>query len=550
MRVIRLVVVSMVIIPAFAGFAGAVDDPNPVTGTPVAPQYTDWSVPVNVGSTVNTTFAETNPAFSPDGLSLYFDSNRPGGSGGRDLWVSRRATATAAWGAPVDLGTTVNSSVDDANPALSSDGHWLFFVSSRVGGFGASDLYESYRADVHDDLAWQAPVNLGAGVNTASNENGTGGYFDNGGHPQLYFGSNRAGGPGGGDIYMATLDANGTWGSTVLVSELSSTSADNRPNLRADGLEIFLYSSRAGGQGGTDLWSATRASTDVAWSAPVDLGAVVNTAGGDLHPYVSTDGRTLVFDSDRAGGAGDSDLWVTTRAAKLTVTADDQSRLFGQANPPLTVTITGFVGGETASAVSGTPSCTTTATAFSPAGDYPISCTAGTLGAAGYSFATFVAGTLTVSNTRPCLSGRHVGPLTVAGGEAVCFAPGGSQTGPVRVAPGGSLDVEGGRIIGPVTATDAATVRICGASITGPVRIDGSTGLVLVGGDAATGPCDANTILGPVTLNDNGAGVEFNGNSVVGPVRISGTTGSLPPPDAGAVHAVGNSVIGSSSIQP
>jgi hypothetical protein len=161
-------------------------------------------------------------------------------------------------------------------------------------------------------------------VNTSANENGTGGIFDNGGHPQLYFGSNRTGGPGGGsDIYMASLQADGSWGATVLVAELDSTSLENRPNLRSDGLEIFFYSSRPGGFGGTDLWSATRPTTAAAWSAPVDLGAVVNGQDGDLHPYVSADGRELVFDSTRPGGAGNADLYVTTRAAKLTVTAND-----------------------------------------------------------------------------------------------------------------------------------------------------------------------------------------------------------------------------------
>ena len=68
------------------------------------------------------------------------------------------------------------------------------------------------------------------------------------------------------------------------------------------------------------------------------------------------------------------------------MTANNQSRLFGQANPPLTYAITGFVGGETSAVVSGTAACSTTATPSSPAGDYPITCTAGSLSAPGYVF--------------------------------------------------------------------------------------------------------------------------------------------------------------------
>jgi hypothetical protein len=246
----------------------------------------------------------------------------------------------------------------------------------------------------------------------------------------------------------------------------------------------------------------------------------------------------LFFTSSRPGGLGGDDLYVTTRAAKLTVTADDQSRLFGQVNPPLSYELGGFVGGETASVVSGTAACSTTATASSPAGEYPITCTAGSLSAPGYVFESFVAGTLTVAYSRPCLTEASAGPLRVAAGEAVCIGTGGDQTGPVTVAPGGSLDVEGGRITGPVVANGAAAVRICGATITGPLTITGSTGPMIVGGDG----CAPNTIVGPVRVTDNTGGVEVSGNRVVGPLRLTGNTAP--------VHAVGNGVAGPVATQP
>jgi len=82
----------------------------------------------------------------------------------------------------------------------------------------------------------------------------------------------------------------------------------------------------------------------------------------------------------------------------------------------------------------------------------------------------------------------------------------------VRVIGGGSIDVEGGRITGPLVVTSATGVRLCGATITGPLTISGSSSTVLAGGDAATGPCDANTFIGPVGVTGNTAGVEFNRN--------------------------------------
>jgi hypothetical protein len=510
------------------------------TAAPAAgPSYTAWSDPVNLGPIVNTTSSDNSPALSPDGLSLYFESNRPGGSGARDLWVARRATATAPWGAPVNLGTTINSSVDDRYPAFSADGHRLFFTSPRPGGFGDLDIYQSYRVDVHDDLGWQAPTNLGASVNTALNDNSAS-YFENaGGAPQLFFGSGPQPGQfGERDLQMSELQADGTWGPPTWLPELSSVFTETRPTIRSDGLEIFFHRGTGPNPSPTELWVATRSSVHDHWSAPVNIGAPVNTASVEQAPYLSADGRTLLFDSNRPGGVGASDIWMTTRSAKLTVTANDQSRLFGQANPSLTSTISGFVGGETAAVVSGAASCSTTATASSPAGDYPITCTVGSLSAPGYVFDSFVAGTLTVSYSRPCLTGPSAGALYVAAGEAVCIGAGGSQTGPVTVARGGSLDLEGGRITGPVVANGAAVVRICGATITGPLTITGSTGPVLLGGAG----CDGNTVTGPVRVTENAGGVEVSGNTVVGPLRITG--------NAAPVHVAGNTVTGPVTIQP
>jgi hypothetical protein len=238
--------------------------------------------------------------------------------------------------------------------------------------------------------------------------------------------------------------------------------------------------------------------------------------------------------------------------APLTVTGDDASRPFGQANPTLTATSSGFVNGETlaTSGVSGTAACSTTATPWSPVGSYPIDCTVGTLAAHNYSFSAFVRGTLNVTSTAPCQTGTVNHGLNVPAGQVVCLAASATVRGPVNVAPGGALDVEGASVTGPITASGASVVRLCGATVTGPLTIQGSTGLVLVGGDAATGACAPNTINGPVTIINNTGGVEINDNTITGPLRISGTTGSLPAPDTGSVHAVGNVVSGPVRIEP
>jgi hypothetical protein len=275
------------------------------------PHYGEWSTPASLGPTLNSTVTDSGPAISKDGLSLYFYSPRSGGLGDNDIWVSQRASEDDAWGAPVNV-AAVNSSSSDFVPSFSRDGHWMFIASTRPGGFGAADLWASWRPHVHDDFGWEAPVNLGPGINTPAAENGNG-YFENdGGAPQLYFGSNRAGGLGDSDLYVSELQPDGSWGQATAVAGISSTAADNRPTLGHNGLEIVFYSGRAGGQGGTDLWVATRDTVDDGWSTPANLGASTNSSGGELHPYLAGDGNTLFF--SRTGTVGGLDLYVTTRS--------------------------------------------------------------------------------------------------------------------------------------------------------------------------------------------------------------------------------------------
>jgi WD40-like Beta Propeller Repeat len=124
-------------------------------------QFAAWGTPVNLGSPVNTASAEICPSVSKDGLSLYFFSDRPGGFGGNDLYVSRRASVEDSWGEPENLGPAVNTPYDDSAAMLSPDGHELYITSNRPGGFGTLDLYVSRRHNKRDDFAWQPPTNLG-----------------------------------------------------------------------------------------------------------------------------------------------------------------------------------------------------------------------------------------------------------------------------------------------------------------------------------------------------------------------------------------------------
>ena len=285
---------------------------NPVAGSP---KFSGWSTPVNLGPVLNSVLRENGPAISKDGLSLYFGSFRDGGFGGSDIWVSQRASVDDSWGPPVNLGPTINTAVLEAVPEFSRDGHWMFF--NRVGGpgsLGGFDIWVSHREKVHDDFAWETAVNLGSAINTASNDAGPS-YFANDdlGVPLLFFGSDRAGGLGGYDIYVSAQQADGSWGAAEPVTELSSSTNDQRPSIRSDGLELFFFSDRVGGVGLTDLWVSTRGSTSDPWSPPVNLGSGVNSPQDDTQPFIAPDRVTLFFASTRLGSVGDQDLYVTTR---------------------------------------------------------------------------------------------------------------------------------------------------------------------------------------------------------------------------------------------
>lgn len=287
-------------------------DSTPGPQLDASQRFSGWSTPTNLGPTVNSAGIDFTPEISRDGLSLYFASIRPGGFGATDLWVSQRARVDAPWGAPVNLGPTINSPGPDAAPFLSRDGHRLFFASARPGGFGSNDNWVSWRSDTKDDFAWEPPVNLGSQVNSPG--------FDAGStvrNPELYFASDRASpsSPFGNlDIYLSLVGPGRTYGPAVLVAELSSSGNDLRPTLRFDALEIFLSSNRTGTLGADDIWVSTRQGKSKPWSTPVNLGTEINTAAQERMPALSKDGMTLYFASTRPGGSGSFDLWVAHRS--------------------------------------------------------------------------------------------------------------------------------------------------------------------------------------------------------------------------------------------
>ena len=276
-------------------------------------EKSQWTEPVNLGS-INSNANEQNVFLTKDELTLYFTSNRPGGTKDLDIYVAHRASVYSEWQEPVRLPAPVNSAANDFGPNLSRDEHLLFFASSRAGGFGNADIYVSRREDPNDDFGWETPVNVGPPVNTADAEQAPV-YMQNAedGAGNLYFNRGLQTAQLA-DFYYGAVTRDGVaQGEVVLVTELNSAFNDFAITIRHDGREAFFTSQRPGSNGPSDLFTSTRQSIHDPWDVPRNAGTPPNSEAADVTPHLSFDGRTMIFASTRAGGHGGNDLWMSTR---------------------------------------------------------------------------------------------------------------------------------------------------------------------------------------------------------------------------------------------
>ena len=279
--------------------------------------------PTNMGPPVNSSRDEYDPSISADGLSLYFMSvYPPGGSGGSDLLVVRRETIYNDWGPAANLGPIVNSAGYEYGPDVSSDGLSLYFNTWRSDDV---DVLVTTRAATNEP--WGPPVNLGLPINTSANESsphisddGLSLYFCDWGMQVRY----RPSGMGHEDLWIATrASVSDPWGPPVnLGGPVNTAYREDSPDTSADGLLLLFSSNRPGGFGGSDIWMSRRTTIEEDWGPPVNLGPGVNGPARDEGPTISVDGKTLHFHSNRSGGVGGYDLWQVPVIAIVDVSGD------------------------------------------------------------------------------------------------------------------------------------------------------------------------------------------------------------------------------------
>jgi Tol biopolymer transport system component len=200
-------------------------------------------------SELNTPMSERSPSPKGDDLALMFDSDREGGVGGRDLYLGTRDSTKSAYTKVLGLGT-LNSSSDDSRCNMLPSALTVYFESDR-GGSG--HIYRATRSSLADSFS--APVLLTELASSSED-----------GYPVpsvdetvVYFGSARAGGAGNFDIWRATRASNQVpFDAPVRVTELATVSDDIPTWLSADMCRLYFMSDRAGGMGNLDIYVARR----------------------------------------------------------------------------------------------------------------------------------------------------------------------------------------------------------------------------------------------------------------------------------------------------
>jgi Tol biopolymer transport system component len=301
------------------GFGGSTDESPPLpglAGAPGAPDGSDAPAPVDAGVAPMTecVFGEFqapelltgidqslnpnlnqnlwSPSLSTDGRTLFFAVSADGID--EQIAIATRDDRGAAF-SPAAAVAGINSAGEDGTPLLSADGLSLYFYSTRPGGLGNRDVWLSTRADARAEFT--APTLL-AGVNSADVDHLPWVSPD---ELTLLWLTIRSGGVGQNDIWIARRNFRSDGFSSVApLNGVNSTSNEGRAVLSNDELTIYFASERPGGLGSMDLWVATRNDRAGSFSQVSNL-AGLNSSGLDLDPFLSADGRELMFSSSRDG---------------------------------------------------------------------------------------------------------------------------------------------------------------------------------------------------------------------------------------------------------
>ncbi|GAA4467339.1 hypothetical protein GCM10023093_23070 [Nemorincola caseinilytica] len=267
-----------------------------------------WGVwPQNLGIRINTDAPELFPSMAVDTQSLFF--TRRMNNMDEDLYFTM-ADSCGGWFRAYNAGSPPNSTSQESSQFISADGHYLFFTrcenrSENGWAEGGCDMFMAYR--VAFDSPWTQPQPFGKTINTPDYEGMPSVSPDN---RELYFVSDRRGGYGGYDIWISRFE-NGLWQLPVNAGPgVNTVGNEITPYIATDNSTLFFASDSRPGFGGADIFVSRRKGTGK-WGPAENLGHPINTAHDEKSQFVSLNGRTLFFASDRNGPSGNYDIYHT-----------------------------------------------------------------------------------------------------------------------------------------------------------------------------------------------------------------------------------------------
>ncbi|HEX7415545.1 MAG TPA: OmpA family protein, partial [Bacteroidia bacterium] len=261
----------------------------------------------NLGSTVNSAYADYSPVLSADQKYLYFTSRKPGSTGGQkddegnyfeDIYMSKKTEK--GWSNAVSIGPPINTDGNEATVGISPDGQTILIYKDDNGDGNI------YSTTLNGDK-WSTPVKLNENINSKYWEPSA--FFSADGNT-LYFTSNRPGGYGARDLYSSKKTQGGDWGKAVnLGSAINTPFDEDAAFIHADGVTLSFSSNGHNTMGGFDIFTSVL-SHDSTWSEPMNVGYPINTTDDDIFYVISPDGLKAYFSSFRDGGYGEKDNYM------------------------------------------------------------------------------------------------------------------------------------------------------------------------------------------------------------------------------------------------
>jgi outer membrane protein OmpA-like peptidoglycan-associated protein len=296
-----------------------------------------------MGAKMNTIYPDYVPVISADEEILIFTSRQPNSTGGEiefetghyyeDIYMAYKEDGK--WTKPVKMGFGINTEKHDASIGLSPDGQKLFVYRSNEAAQFSGDIYVSNLKGNE----WSTPSKMPAPINSEGWEPSASITPD---EKTIYFTSDREGGQGGTDIWMARQLPSGDWARPQNLGDVINTEYDeDGPFIHPDGKTLYFSSRGHNTMGGYDIFKSEYDAETETWSKPENLGYPVNTGDEDIYFVLSADGTRAYFSSHREDTYGEKDLYIAHLPVKSIVIIQFKGHVYRKdTEEPVAATIT------------------------------------------------------------------------------------------------------------------------------------------------------------------------------------------------------------------